>query len=416
MSLRGRRSLGARVSPGPLVALCASSAVISYSDDASAQTRKKKPKKPVNTQQEIELDAPVARSKHRRDGSCFVGRRRKRCRSSEQLASAAGRADDRAGRAGQAPLRQREVVGRRAGALPRLERRDRRRRGQQADRAVQPGEGPLQAQVLPGARTRSSARSPTSPTTSSTTRPSSGSRSSRPTCRSRPTSSSASASTTTSRSPSSTTTSSRISSGSSTTCSAGTSTATASTPRRSALFEKVDRAVASTTSRRSSSAASRTCSSARASPAVQSFQRILGAIDEGDVEVEDEARMRDLAYLSMARTFYSASVKLDEQQRADRRPDALSRGGQVLEQGRRWRASTGSTPSSRSRGRTSWPATTATPSATSTRSRRRTSRTRTTRRPTSSRRSSTSRTASTTTRSRSSRKFRGEVRADPRRR
>ena len=47
-------------------------------------------------------------------------------------------------------------------------------------------------------------------------------------------------------------------------------------------------------------------------PAVQSFQRILGAIEEGDVDVEDEARMRDLAYLSMARTFYSASIKLDE--------------------------------------------------------------------------------------------------------
>jgi hypothetical protein len=47
-------------------------------------------------------------------------------------------------------------------------------------------------------------------------------------------------------------------------------------------------------------------------PAVQSFQRILGAIEEGDVEVEDEARMRDLAYLSMARTFYSASTKLDD--------------------------------------------------------------------------------------------------------
>jgi hypothetical protein len=51
-------------------------------------------------------------------------------------------------------------------------------------------------------------------------------------------------------------------------------------------------------------------------PAVQSFQRILGAIEEGDVEVEDEARMRDLAYLSMARTFYSASIKLDDQTNA----------------------------------------------------------------------------------------------------
>jgi hypothetical protein len=47
-------------------------------------------------------------------------------------------------------------------------------------------------------------------------------------------------------------------------------------------------------------------------PAVEAFERILGAIEEGDVEVEDEARMRDLAYLSMARTFYSASVTVDE--------------------------------------------------------------------------------------------------------
>jgi hypothetical protein len=48
-------------------------------------------------------------------------------------------------------------------------------------------------------------------------------------------------------------------------------------------------------------------------PAVQSFQRIVGAIDSGEVEaVEDEDRMRDLAFLSMARTYYSASVRLDE--------------------------------------------------------------------------------------------------------
>ena len=47
-------------------------------------------------------------------------------------------------------------------------------------------------------------------------------------------------------------------------------------------------------------------------PAVQAFQRILGAIEDGDVPSEDEARFRDLAYLSMARTFYSASIKVDE--------------------------------------------------------------------------------------------------------
>jgi hypothetical protein len=46
-------------------------------------------------------------------------------------------------------------------------------------------------------------------------------------------------------------------------------------------------------------------------PAVQSFQRIVGAIDEGVEGVEDESRMRDLAYLSMARTYYSASITLD---------------------------------------------------------------------------------------------------------
>jgi hypothetical protein len=47
-------------------------------------------------------------------------------------------------------------------------------------------------------------------------------------------------------------------------------------------------------------------------PAVQSFQRIVGAIDEGVEGVDDEARMRDLAFLSMARTYYSASIRLDE--------------------------------------------------------------------------------------------------------
>lgn len=47
-------------------------------------------------------------------------------------------------------------------------------------------------------------------------------------------------------------------------------------------------------------------------PAVEAFQRILGAIDEGDVPAEDEARFRDLAYLSMARTFYSASIRVDD--------------------------------------------------------------------------------------------------------
>lgn len=47
-------------------------------------------------------------------------------------------------------------------------------------------------------------------------------------------------------------------------------------------------------------------------PAVKSFQRIVQAIDDGVEGVDDEARMRDLAFLSMARTYYSASVRLDD--------------------------------------------------------------------------------------------------------
>jgi hypothetical protein len=51
-------------------------------------------------------------------------------------------------------------------------------------------------------------------------------------------------------------------------------------------------------------------------PAVNAFQRILEALDEGVEGVEDEDRMRDLANLSIARTFYSASVKLDAETNA----------------------------------------------------------------------------------------------------
>jgi tetratricopeptide (TPR) repeat protein len=47
-------------------------------------------------------------------------------------------------------------------------------------------------------------------------------------------------------------------------------------------------------------------------PAVKSFQKIVTAIDDGAEGVEDERRMRDLAFLSMARTYYSASVRLDD--------------------------------------------------------------------------------------------------------
>jgi hypothetical protein len=46
-------------------------------------------------------------------------------------------------------------------------------------------------------------------------------------------------------------------------------------------------------------------------PAVNAFQRVESAIEEGVEGVEDENRLRDLAYLSMARTYYSSSIKLD---------------------------------------------------------------------------------------------------------
>lgn len=45
-------------------------------------------------------------------------------------------------------------------------------------------------------------------------------------------------------------------------------------------------------------------------PAVQAFQRVEKAIAEG-APVDDPGRMRDLAFLSMARTYYSASVTID---------------------------------------------------------------------------------------------------------
>ena len=45
--------------------------------------------------------------------------------------------------------------------------------------------------------------------------------------------------------------------------------------------------------------------------AVESFQQIVTAIDEGYDGIEDKQRMRDLAALSIARTYYSAAVRID---------------------------------------------------------------------------------------------------------
>jgi hypothetical protein len=54
----------------------------------------------------------------------------------------------------------------------------------------------------------------------------------------------------------------------------------------------------------------------KSAPGVKSFQRIVKALDEGVEGVEDEDRMRDLAHLSMARTYYSASIRLDAETNA----------------------------------------------------------------------------------------------------
>ncbi|HEX4337376.1 MAG TPA: hypothetical protein VH062_15775 [Polyangiaceae bacterium] len=51
-------------------------------------------------------------------------------------------------------------------------------------------------------------------------------------------------------------------------------------------------------------------------PAIKSFQRVEKAIDDGAEGIDDEERMRDLAYLSMARTYYSSSIKLDAETNA----------------------------------------------------------------------------------------------------
>lgn len=51
-------------------------------------------------------------------------------------------------------------------------------------------------------------------------------------------------------------------------------------------------------------------------PAVKAFQRIETALDEGVRGVEDEERLRDLAYLSQARTYYSSAIKLNPETNA----------------------------------------------------------------------------------------------------
>jgi tetratricopeptide (TPR) repeat protein len=51
----------------------------------------------------------------------------------------------------------------------------------------------------------------------------------------------------------------------------------------------------------------------QARPAIQSFRSIVDALEEGDVETDDEERVSDLAWLSLARVYYTAANKVDDE-------------------------------------------------------------------------------------------------------
>lgn len=78
----------------------------------------------------------------------------------------------------------------------------------------------------------------------------------------------------------------------------------------------------------------------KAVAAVQSFQRVEKAVDDG-AKVDDADRMRDLARLSMARTMYSASIQLDPETnvpniKADHLSAAVKYWNQVEESSEYW--------------------------------------------------------------------------------
>ncbi len=50
----------------------------------------------------------------------------------------------------------------------------------------------------------------------------------------------------------------------------------------------------------------------RARPAIGAFRSIIDAIDAGNVDIEDETRMKNLGWLSLARVYYTASNRTDE--------------------------------------------------------------------------------------------------------
>jgi tetratricopeptide (TPR) repeat protein len=65
----------------------------------------------------------------------------------------------------------------------------------------------------------------------------------------------------------------------------------------------------------------------RAQPAIGSFRAILDALDEGEAKVDEEERMRDLAWISLARTYYTAGNRIDSA--GDRQVDGRLLGNAV---------------------------------------------------------------------------------------
>lgn len=51
----------------------------------------------------------------------------------------------------------------------------------------------------------------------------------------------------------------------------------------------------------------------QARPAIQSFRSIVDALEEGDVETDEEDRVQDLAWLSLARVYYTAANKVNDE-------------------------------------------------------------------------------------------------------
>lgn len=66
----------------------------------------------------------------------------------------------------------------------------------------------------------------------------------------------------------------------------------------------------------------------RARPAIAAFRQIVDSIDEGDVEIEDEERMLNLAWISLARVYYTAGNRTD-QDTGDQSVDGLLLGQAV---------------------------------------------------------------------------------------